>query len=103
MLAATFLLIACEQKEGVPHERTELPATDVRDHADQRTYLRTEDPLGDDNDNIEDMRDLHPNEEALDATKDMRDEFDEAADRRTYERTEEMAEDISDKIENRLD
>ena len=92
VLAATFLLIACEQKESPSNELAELPAADISDRADQDTDLHTENHPGGDSDSIGDMRELRASEKAADA-----------ADRRTYERTEEMAEEISDKIEEDLE
>jgi hypothetical protein len=103
MLVAPFLLIACEQKEEVSHERAELPAAGINGSDNQRTYLPTEDTYGDVNKEIEETRVRRSNESSFDAAEDMGDAHDDAADRRTYIRTEKMAEEINEKIEKRLD
>lgn len=103
ILAASFLLIACEQKEEVSHERAELPAAGINGSDNQTTYSRTEDTTGYVNENIEEKSDPRSPGESFDAAEDMGDAHDDAADRRTYIRTEQMAEEINKKIEERLD
>lgn len=103
MLAAPFLLIACEQKEEVTHERAELPAAGINGADTQPAYTRPEDTTKDMSEIIEEKSDPGSSGEKFDAAEDMGDAHDDAADRRTYKRTEQLAEEVNKKIEKRLD